>query len=139
MGWTKRVWRGGLSRILFELGHIHFQKKAWNAEIPNYVSFYEELLCGLGDMAIPDHLHDFHEQCFCNRDELNALIRIDNLTTKFVNLDIQDNEQIWASEFWMEIEKEAKEIFYESFLADFLNEIEPADQRFKPYLEKSND
>ncbi|MDD0852019.1 hypothetical protein HBN50_02880 [Halobacteriovorax sp. GB3] len=142
MGWSRESLRNGLSRILFQLGSIPFQKDLWESKLPGYWSCFDEVLIGLDSCSIPDSLDFFVEEGFLSEIEARKLSELSDLVDAVIEYfgvkSDPPHEDIWNTEIWKQFEKESWKIFEAHFLNDFLVSGEPSSEWYEKYSKKKS-
>ena len=126
---SKDDWRENISNCLFELGSIKFQKKAWLAEVDDYVGLYGESIERLGDCAVWEDLEDFYEEGFLSIIEKekikNLLVEIDK-TNQFNEWDNyhskEELERIWENPLWKRISSIANDLLLNHFKENYISQ-----------------
>lgn len=99
-----------------------FQKAIWQAKVPGPMHSFSELVCNIGDCAIPEGLPAFIEMGIINKEEAEALQKIaekvDSLLNKHSDISAWTADDIICHKEWLNIVGDAKKLFKSSFLSD---------------------
>lgn len=116
MSWSKKVWRTQVSRNLFQLANIEFQKNLWLNKIDGYVGDFGELINDYDGCGIPDYLNDFEKDNFITNEEKIEFIKLSKLIDQTGEFNTPDEfEELWGSEIWIKISNLAKDLYLNYF------------------------
>lgn len=120
MGWNRENLRSELSKYLFELGSIEFQKKSWKGEGIIFAGDEVEVIESLIGCGISESLDEFVELGFLSNDESIELKKLAELLRGHTNLSKNETyDQLWNRREWLYLSKKSESIFKKHFKVDF--------------------